>query len=31
MGIFKTKQWKELILAGQFGMTKNMADIIRKH
>ena len=35
MSVSKTKQWKEWIasmeLAGWFRMTKNMADIIRKH
>jgi len=35
MGVSKTRQWKERItsreLAGWFGITENMADIIRKH
>ena len=35
MGISKTRQWKEQItsreLAGWFGMTENVANIIRKH
>ena len=35
MGVSKTRMWKGWIisreLAGWFGMTKNMADIVRKH